>query len=382
MLVAATQSTGRKFDSYLPCEFIFGNHDRFRELARDGPHHLSLNPCSNVSNLSIKIADFQEAIRDAMPVLKNSLIGIPVDCSLSQSDFDALMKSLRAWESQVTFMLGAIPDWRKLNDNPSANAIDTEVKRILALIQTGRRTSSDHTFIKFGFIGCVSVLSSLAELRVACLVAKNFTPISPVIVVSYAGCRNVDLIQESFTLIEATGCASRVIMFVPSGPMRDVVLSTHYKKILNVSSYDVQDPFSGENCCFWPNEGCCRSYFELRELMDSSREEGKEGKLARSSGVFFRSDHVAHGGLGFRGRLELKKRLESGIKMCDANFAQFDWKPPFVKEAPKAQFRCDVCRNEFPLDTGEEPYRKFDFVYCSMSCLSTHRKQGWAPVDR
>eukprot|EP01055_Gregarina_sp_Pseudo9_P000080 Gregarina_sp_Pseudo_9__79@NODE_1053_length_1928_cov_6_217046_g985_i0_p1_GENE_NODE_1053_length_1928_cov_6_217046_g985_i0NODE_1053_length_1928_cov_6_217046_g985_i0_p1_ORF_typecomplete_len409_score87_16VATC/PF18716_1/5_5e10_NODE_1053_length_1928_cov_6_217046_g985_i01121338 len=401
MLVTAFDKKAKaKEGLFLPCEFLFGNFDHLvanhttnDDSSRTANSYRTLNPCADVSNLSVKIPTFQDSLRDALSLLQNAVIGLPVDCHMSQPDFDALVKQLSQWtSSSVNFVLGANPDWKLLGrlSEFTEQVIESEVARLVALIQTGRQ-SKEFGFVKFGFLGCVSVTRDVRALQIACRAASQFSPVSPVVVVSFAHCENEALIDEAIQVIEQFKMEDRVIVFVPRKEQhKEKILAMasttsgkrRFRKIFNCSPhYDIQNPVSGELRCAWPNQGCCVSFWDLRRELE--RELGRTEQCFASTGIFFKSDHNCEGGLGLKAHLILRQaiNIELGIEPATSDFMSFDWKPPFVKEVIRPEFQCDVCKKFFPLETGDEPYRKFDFVYCSITCLATHRKAGWSKVS-
>eukprot|EP01053_Blabericola_migrator_P000047 Blabericola_migrator_1__46@NODE_1010_length_5714_cov_79_058438_g693_i0_p4_GENE_NODE_1010_length_5714_cov_79_058438_g693_i0NODE_1010_length_5714_cov_79_058438_g693_i0_p4_ORF_typecomplete_len247_score35_51VATC/PF18716_1/2_5e12_NODE_1010_length_5714_cov_79_058438_g693_i013462086 len=244
----------------------------------------------------------------------------------------------------------------------------------MALIQIGHKTNV-YGFIKFGFIGCVQISDeNLSELRVACHVASRFKPIPPLVVASFAGCVSDETVRQALALVSSHYPQSRIAVFVPAHPkVKAAVLQSPFLKLLTANPmYDFIDP-TGIHRCDWPNEPCVSSYKELASLLTVT-----PGTRYVSTGVYFQKDHSPQQGLTLKQRLELLFELDAPL--APASIFDFDWMPPVSRQETEARFECDVCHKFYPLKSGDEPFRKFDFVYCSTACLATHRKANWEPV--
>lgn len=90
-------------------------------------------------------------------------------------------------------------------------------------------------------------------------------------------------------------------------------------------------------------------------------------KLLLSPGLCMRHHFSNFGGLGLN-------RPEMRTDAID--FFSFPWEPPRVEvKIEKQLWSCDVCGTSG--DESVRNYTKMGFTYCSMTCLSTHRKAGF-----
>ena len=104
-----------------------------------------------------------------------------------------------------------------------------------------------------------------------------------------------------------------------------------------------------------------------------------EGRSVASTGTLFKTDHKRYGGLGVDAFPFFLRRCglaPSGS--LAATLLRFTWDPPklAVLEQESEKWVCDVCGLTARLNEKEN-YTKLGFTYCSIPCLSEHRKRGY-----
>lgn len=63
--------------------------------------------------------------------------------------------------------------------------------------------------------------------------------------------------------------------------------------------------------------------------------------------------------------------------LAAVDYFDYDWEDVKAKEVEVRSLKCYFCRKLFDCPTGDEPYTKFDHVYCSIKCVNSHRKTNW-----
>lgn len=99
------------------------------------------------------------------------------------------------------------------------------------------------------------------------------------------------------------------------------------------------------------------------------------GKCFVSSGCNYKHNFLKYGGHGF-GYAPRLLAAHSLIARTDPSVLSFNWSPPKASwvEEWEGKWVCDVCGfvSKFK---DQENYTKFGFTYCSIKCLSDHRKR-------
>ena len=105
--------------------------------------------------------------------------------------------------------------------------------------------------------------------------------------------------------------------------------------------------------------------------------------VVMSSGIRYKTDMKKYGGNGIDFSFMKKRVEESEWKNAHSiarKLLQFDWEPPKlnVKAEDSPKWICHICGFVAKLDE-QENYTKHGFTYCSISCLSQHRKKNFQP---
>lgn len=106
-------------------------------------------------------------------------------------------------------------------------------------------------------------------------------------------------------------------------------------------------------------------------------------RMVMSSGIRYKTDMKKYGGNGIDLQ-SMKKRVEESewnkAHSLARNLLQFEWEPPKlnVKAEDSPKWICHICGFVAKLDE-QENYTKHGFTYCSISCLSQHRKNNFQP---
>lgn len=104
------------------------------------------------------------------------------------------------------------------------------------------------------------------------------------------------------------------------------------------------------------------------------------------SGLFYKSDRSSWGGEGYL--LRMKKlfselctdRLKQMVFQDGRDLLSWSFREPKAEQVQVRTFMCDFCQKRFPCNLDDEPFKKFDWLYCSTKCVSDHRKQNWKPL--
>ncbi|CEM23463.1 unnamed protein product [Vitrella brassicaformis CCMP3155] len=144
----------------------------------------------------------------------------------------------------------------------------------------------------------------------------------------------------------------------------------------------------------WPGKAPLRSPDDALRVMerlvtDADSREDAAGRLMVSTGVMMRMHLKKYGGCGYGFAPALLRRqvpqrysecheMIDRMTFCNAvDFLAYPWTPPPAAEVSVQTFLCHWCRGAYP-DT-QVKYEKLGFTYCSMPCLSSHRKVHFDP---
>jgi hypothetical protein len=96
-----------------------------------------------------------------------------------------------------------------------------------------------------------------------------------------------------------------------------------------------------------------------------------------SPGCRYKTDFKKYGGRGFTSRSYTEPE-----SLRIAEFIAFPWSAPAAPSKPideAEMWVCDVCGVSARMDEKEN-YTKLGYTYCSIPCLASHRKRGFAPL--
>lgn len=248
------------------------------------------------------------------------------------------------------------------------------VQNTISMITVGM-TISENLRIRFGAVGPVFVnkLSDLKNLEMGVEAVMYFKPISAPLVVVFNQALSDEIILKALATV---GQTSRTIFINPVSQslQLDIVgprlAESGVTVIWNYSDWGL-DPTIEKSPVWWPTRSWLRTMKDVLHVSEAASDYGI--KMSRSSGLFFKGDHSKYGGEGLKSRLSRIETLCPKLVEIDLNF---DWTPPeVIKEQELKDIRlCHVCKNEIEYVSLE----KFQFAYCSISCLSEHRKMNWA----
>lgn len=118
----------------------------------------------------------------------------------------------------------------------------------------------------------------------------------------------------------------------------------------------------------WPYRGASTGAFA------ESSDRTSTGPHLPVSGLFFKTDYRQYGGDGVARRFErLRPVTEGWATPNPMEVLGWSWQPPEAEARKAMQIVCDLCKKSFELEDGDEPFKKFNFVYCSTSCVASHR---------
>ena len=194
---------------------------------------------------------------------------------------------------------------------------------------------------------------------------------------------NWDLVQDILSILQSEGAdLSRVILTSLAVPSRSVDKVTELMHRFGCSvSIDgfgvsaVTSPTSGES---FPSDSC------LALSIDLICQRGLHSQLIVSTNVHSKLFLRKFGGPGYQWMDEsVVPRLQKyphakyylASLLCTNAKSLLEWRQQEIVEArPPETLPCYICKKEF---LPGDHFTKFNFVYCSSSCLNSHRKRNW-----
>jgi hypothetical protein len=104
--------------------------------------------------------------------------------------------------------------------------------------------------------------------------------------------------------------------------------------------------------------------------------------FAFSTGCKYKTDLLKYGGQGFEFAFNFLRQSSPNAAKTNATFSsllEFAWNPPklcVMRDVESQKWVCDVCGFIARSDEAQN-YTKHGFTYCSVACLSVHRKRNF-----